>query len=64
MQVAKRSFSHVALIAAFALSVLDRRICNLQGSFSEQDLTDVPCFRCEIHHGVGGSDCFKISVWC
>lgn len=52
VQVAKGSFSHIALIAAFALSILDRRIWNLQGSFSEQDLTDVPCFRCEFLHMV------------
>ena len=52
MQVAKGSFSHVALIAAFALSILDRGICNLQGSFSVQDLTDERCFRCEFHHVV------------
>jgi len=52
VQVAKGSFSHIALIAAFALPVLDRRVCDLQGSFSEQDLTDVPCFGCEFHHVV------------
>lgn len=39
MQVAKGSFSHIALIV---LSILDKRICNLQGSFSGQGLTDVP----------------------
>lgn len=52
MQVAKGSFSHIVLIAAFALSLLDRRICNLRGSFSEQNLTDVPCFICEFHRAV------------
>lgn len=34
MQVAEGSFSHFALIAALAPFVQDRRICNLQGSFS------------------------------
>lgn len=50
MQVAKGSFPHIVLIAAFALSILDRRICNLQVSFSEKSLTDVPRFICEFHH--------------
>lgn len=50
MHVAKGSFSHIVLIAAFALSILDRRICSLQVSFSEKSLTDVPCFIYEFHH--------------
>lgn len=50
MQVAEGSFSHVAVIAAFAPSTPRRRICVLQGSFSGQDLTGVPCFKCKFHH--------------
>lgn len=45
-------FTPSALITALALSILDRRICNVQGSFSGQDSRDVPWFRCQFHQVV------------